>query len=181
MESPPCSRHRPFRTNPSTRTAGALQGAPERVLAPQRGRWSASRRAASSSAQRARRARSTRVRAPPSRTSSRPRDNHSFRHAFLSLAIEDAPELELVARSITHSAGMGVASDRYVHRAWATKCEVIDRLDISTDRRADVVAPEFAAAANADVSADIGEDRSEAPSEPRSDSRRFPVRSRRRR
>ena len=46
-----------------------------------------------------------------------PRDNHSFRHAFLSLAIEDAPELELVARSITHSAGMGVASDRYVHRA----------------------------------------------------------------
>ena len=76
----------------------------------------------------------------------KPRTVHETRNTFLTLASEDAPELEHVIRQITHSAKVGGASETYMRTRYLAKCEAMQRFDIRIERGAEVVALEVSGA-----------------------------------
>ena len=69
----------------------------------------------------------------------RPLTYHCTRNTFLTLAIEDSPELEHIIKKITHSAKSG-AADRYVANRWLAKCRAVRAYQLRVGRRAAVVA-----------------------------------------
>jgi integrase len=56
-----------------------------------------------------------------------PRTTHETRNTFLTLASEDAPELESIIDRITHQPPSGRASETYKRSFWLAKCEVMHR------------------------------------------------------
>lgn len=71
---------------------------------------------------------------------SRPRTVHELRNTFVQLASLDAPELEAVVATITHSVKpVAGAFNTYRGSRWVAACAVMERLDVRAVRHAEVV------------------------------------------
>lgn len=70
----------------------------------------------------------------------RPRTVHELRNTFVQLASMDAPELEAVVATITHSVKpVAGAFNTYRGSRWLAACAVMSRLDVRLERHAAVV------------------------------------------